>query len=118
MYAKKKLLTRLVCTRKQCFQGSLNVHIRIVHLMIKPFACNHCCSSFGSRSYLEYPKARHKKEKDIKCTESGCTKTFKLRKVMSKHVKSAHLKTRQCNICDQPLSAREELKHMKSVHGA
>jgi len=92
----------------------LNIHIKSVHLKLKPFQCTQCDKMFGTTSDLnKHIKGIH--EKAYVC--QACGHISKSQNMLNSHIKSVHEKAFVCTNCNKNFSAKADLKrHKESVH--
>ena len=107
-----------ICNKSYSTNGSLKMHIKMVHDKIKDFECELCefkCSTNGSLK--THIKRVHDKIKDFECElcEFKCSTNGDLKA----HIKQVHdkIKDFECELCDYKCSTNSHLKmHIKRVH--
>lgn len=81
-----------VCEYKGCEKSystkyNLKRHIECAHDCIKRFQCEICSKFLSSKQNLQEHIFTHGQDKLFKCTESGCSQTFRQRSQLSNHRK-------------------------------
>ena len=82
-------------------KGSLNRHIKILHLQTKDYICEKCDKQFTQKCHLiVHMKTVHLKTKDYICEK--CDKRFTQKGHLNAHMKSFHLKVKDyiCEMCN------------------
>jgi len=71
-------------------KGNLQRHIRLVHLRLRPFACDTCGKTFQLKQHLQFhvTSRRHEMVPPFVCTD--CGKSFQNRRGYNRHMKSGH----------------------------
>ena len=99
-------------------QGTLKLHISVVHEKKKPFMCDLCGSSNSTRQRLKrHIEVVHKGIKKHQC--SICEARFSSTYNMRLHIASTHEKKKlyQCSLCSDSFDRKENLvSHITSVH--
>lgn len=113
-----------VCGKKLSCSSSLSRHIKMVHDMIKPHACNfaNCDISFTSSNDLaRHIKYKHTAEKEFKCIFADCDSEFAWKNDLSDHIKYKHnnIRNHECphNGCDNIYHTNGKLqRHIDACH--
>ncbi len=96
----------------------LNVHIRSVHLKLKPHICDGCDAKFGEKSrLLRHINTVHLKLKPYDCDE--CKSSFSRKSHLQTHINMVHLKLKpyDCDECKSSFSQQLSLQiHINTVH--
>ena len=74
------------CFKRFKQKGTLDIHMRSVHLKIKRHKCAVCKSSFSSLNQLRLHSGTHERHKKYKCTL--CPATFVQKGTFLKHINS------------------------------
>ena len=106
------------CDYSASSAGDVYKHTKKVHLELKTHACDQCPYTAKCKSALDKHKTGHNlpEEDRLRCME--CDKSFRHKEYLFAHVKSAHSKAFQCNVCDgKTFSSGNSLKrHIEIVH--
>jgi hypothetical protein len=115
----KKILTCPDCDYKCGQNGSLQTHIKTVHLKEKNYECPECDYKCGRNSNLQlHIKTVHLKEKNYQCNlcDYKCGQNAHLQR----HIKTVHLKEQnyECPECDYKCGRNGDLqRHIKTCTG-
>ncbi len=75
------------CCKQFALKGTLDVHMRSVHLKIKPYKCTVCSLAFSQRTVLRNHLGTHDKEKRYPC--ALCQAAFVQKVDLLRHIDSA-----------------------------
>lgn len=75
------------CEKAYSTKYNLKRHLECVHEGIKRFQCDLCSKFLSSKQNLQEHLFTHGQDKLFKCTESGCSQTFRQRSQLSNHRK-------------------------------
>ncbi|XP_016968210.3 uncharacterized protein LOC108036515 isoform X2 [Drosophila biarmipes] len=80
--------------------------------------CKLCPKTFVTSAELErHTKAKHNKEKTLRCMLDGCRKTFAFKHHLVRHQNAMHLDTRYiCTVCNKEFKSSLHLRNHMSVH--
>ncbi|XP_039147983.1 uncharacterized protein LOC27206950 isoform X2 [Drosophila simulans] len=80
--------------------------------------CKLCPKTCVTIAELErHTKAKHSKDKTLRCSMDGCRKTFAFKHHLIRHQKASHLSTRYiCPVCNKEEKSNVHLKNHMSVH--
>ncbi|ESN95789.1 hypothetical protein HELRODRAFT_114581 [Helobdella robusta] len=112
-----RLFSCLVCQKGFTHKGTMNNHVRFVHLSERPFTCDVCNKGFCNVSHLK----RHTKlvaSPTTTTTCSQCHKRFTQLSAMRSHVRSVHQRRREhhCQRCGRSFSRASHLKRHRQLH--
>ncbi|XP_046408157.1 zinc finger protein 271-like [Ischnura elegans] len=85
----KKFVCHL-CPKSYKQPGDLFIHVRNIHMKIKPHECSICKKRFALRKSLREHYAVHSDHRPFKC--KYCEKYFKTKNGVSAHTRNMHLK--------------------------
>ncbi|XP_043861705.1 uncharacterized protein LOC120447224 isoform X2 [Drosophila santomea] len=80
--------------------------------------CKLCPKTFVTIAELErHTKAKHSKDKTLRCSLDGCRKTFAFKHHLVRHQNASHLSTRYiCPVCNKEEQSNVHLKNHMSMH--
>ncbi|XP_046399212.1 zinc finger protein 59-like isoform X3 [Ischnura elegans] len=78
-----------MCPKHFWMSSDRNIHIRSVHLNIRPYECGICGKRFVVKATLQKHYTTHSDEKPFKCTK--CSKYFKVKSTLNRHMKCIHM---------------------------
>ncbi|XP_026835870.1 uncharacterized protein LOC6547285 isoform X2 [Drosophila erecta] len=80
--------------------------------------CKLCPKTFVTVAELErHTKAKHSRDKTLRCSLDGCRKTFGFKHHLVRHQNASHLSTRYiCPVCNKEEQSNVHLKNHMSVH--
>jgi len=85
-------------------EATYTAHLRVEHEVAstRTYACDECEREFSAPSSLQYHRDSVHKMVEYKCTAKDCDKTFKVRNLLTRHLKT-HSADRpfKCNVCDK-----------------
>ena len=83
---------------------------------LKPYSCQLCDSTFGSKSYLQRHQTVHSEERHFHCLI--CAKSYKYRKGLNRHIKKLHttLDYSDCFYASEPSRSVHSLPKQSALH--
>ncbi|XP_046398547.1 uncharacterized protein LOC124165262 isoform X2 [Ischnura elegans] len=81
-----------MCPKRFLLSGHRSVHVRMVHLKVKPFECGVCGKRFCANGDLKKHYVSHSNDRPYGCPE--CSKTFKAKHNLNLHMRNIHASTR------------------------
>ena len=113
---------KFVCDFDGCNYSSTNNNLKrhknVIHLKIKPYSCDQCSSTFGTKGDLtKHVNGIHLKLKPFTCDQ--CSSTFFTNSKLKLHKNIVHLKLKpySCNDCDLKFGSNSDLKkHQNRIH--
>ena len=108
--------TCLICSKTFQNSWSLNHHVQIVHLKIKPYCCTVCNKKFGENGTLKRHMLTHTDEKSFSC--NFCPRSFRFRSALIRH-KRTHTNEKPfcCTLCNKKCTAASNLReHIIRMH--
>ena len=106
-----------ICGRGFTTKGSLDLHIKAVHLKTKEFGCSICGKLFSRKHILKIHLDTHYGKKDFQC--AVCGKKFLQKSNLNRHERIHESKNfgYGCRFCGQAFTQNKHLKnHMLSTH--
>ncbi|GAB0096620.1 hypothetical protein DMENIID0001_121500 [Sergentomyia squamirostris] len=102
------------CDKKFSTPGQIQIHVRVIHEGDKPFICEECGKSFGTKGGLTAHQITHSDDFTIQCPH--CPKKFKSNKRLKRHI-DVHNETKYtCPHCGILLKTQITLKMHLLVH--
>ncbi|GAB0096619.1 hypothetical protein DMENIID0001_121490 [Sergentomyia squamirostris] len=102
------------CDKKFTRSGQIQTHVRVVHQGDKPFVCEECGKSFGTKCGLSEHKITHSGEYGIQCPH--CPKRFKSNARLKRHIDVHNENKYTCPHCGIHLKTQLTLKMHLLVH--
>ena len=114
------------CNKVFMYKRSYDEHVFEVHGVL-PIPCriSECKKAFRSRQSesahfkTNHCKSKVKSERKVKCSEAGCKKSFVITSNLIRHKKENHANSmrEECDKCQQQISKRSLLAHLKRCIG-
>lgn len=105
------------CQQRYNTNTDLRLHVRVVHLAVKKYACETCGMTFRKKATRDEHAAMHSDVYAFECSQ--CDKKFKRKLLLSNHVNYVHERIRSaCPHCDKDFRTSYILNnHIETVHG-
>nr|CAB3267993.1 zinc finger protein 345-like [Phallusia mammillata] len=107
------------CKRKFATKSGMKIHMKFVHLKVRPYTCEICKKCFPKPCVLKVHHQRvHSGERPYACTQ--CDKRYVIKAKLQQHVAVVHEKKRPhiCKICGKTWAFPNHLvTHMRSHTG-
>lgn len=106
-----------ICDKTFDSQQRLDVHTKRQHLMLRPYDCTECDSSFFTKSDLREHAVKHTGENQYQC--EVCPNGYRRKKSLVVHMRVHNNDRRfKCEYCDQSFIQKCSWKgHLRSKHG-